>query len=105
MEGVAMAVPTQTKRYTVDDLAQFPDDGKLRELVDGQIVEWDVATKYHGFIANLLSFLLTAIVRSHRLGIVVTHDALVRVQGSDHDARGPGIAFYAREHALGDMHA
>ena len=91
-----MAAATHTKRYTVDDLAQFPDDGKLRELVDGQIVEWDMPDTYHGFIVSVLTHLLTAVVRSRRLGMVVSGDPLVRVQGSDHDARGPDVAFFAR---------
>lgn len=39
-----MAVAAPTRRYTIPDLADFPDDGKLRALVDGQIVERDGAT-------------------------------------------------------------
>ena len=91
-----MAAPTQTKRYTVDDLAAFPDDGKLRELVDGQIVEWEGTTLLHGFFAALLSYLLTDVVRRDSLGLVAIGNPMVRIQGSDHDARGPDIAFFSR---------
>ena len=30
-----MPMPTTVRRYTVDDLAAFPDDGNRYELVDG----------------------------------------------------------------------
>lgn len=39
----------ETRSYTVDDLAQFPDDGIKRELVAGQIVEWGLSNWLHGF--------------------------------------------------------
>ena len=40
---------------TIEDLAYFPDDGKLREIVDGQMVEWDVTNIDHGFFAGVLT--------------------------------------------------
>jgi len=88
--------PAPSKRYTIDDLAEFPDDGKLRELVDGQIVEWDVTTLRHGFFITVLARMLSSFVLQRRLGLVVSADPLVRVQGSVHDARGPDVAFFAR---------
>ena len=88
------SAPTATKRYTVEDLAQFPDDGKLRELVDGRIEEWEVTTARHGLLMSLLSTLLTNHVRPRRLGRVVSGDSLVRVLGSDFDARGGDVAYY-----------
>lgn len=90
-----MAVAAPTRRYTIPDLADFPDDGKLRELVDGQIVEWDVTNLHHGYFITALSRLLANFVFDHNLGLVVSADPYVRVQGSDHDVRGPDIAFYA----------
>ena len=81
---------------TVDDLAQFPDDSRLRELVDGQLVEWDAPTWFHGYFLNALAHLLTTFVQQRRLGVVVSGDPLVRVQAGERDARGPDVAFYAR---------
>jgi len=99
-----MAVATE-RRYSVDDLAGFPDDGKRRELVDGQIVEWDVTTLRHGILTALLVELLSAFVRKHRLGLVATTDALIRILGSRSHARGGDIAFFAHGRLPADLDA
>ena len=94
-----------SKRYTIDDISQFPDDGRLRELVDGQIVEWDVADLRHGLVINALAYVLNMFVRPRRLGSVALADALVRILGSRFDARGGDIAFFARGRLPKDQHA
>jgi len=96
---------TASKRYTIDDLERFPDDGRLRELVDGQVVEWDVANLRHGLVINALAYLLNAFVRPHRLGSVALADALIRILGSRYNARGGDIAFFARGRLPTDQHA
>lgn len=88
--------PVATARYTVADLERFPEDGKLRELVDGQIVEWDVPNRLHGYFMSILSHLVTGFVLQGQLGIVLSGDPLIRIQSSEHDARGPDLCFYAR---------
>ncbi|MGI8916678.1 MAG: Uma2 family endonuclease [Chloroflexota bacterium] len=85
-----------TRRYTVDELDQFPDDGKLRELVDGTIVEWDVPSWKHSALEAELARLIGNFVREHRLGTVGTGEAMVRILGSAHDARGSDIEFVRR---------
>jgi len=92
---MAMA-PATSKRYTIDDLDDFPDDGKLRELVDGQIVEWDVPNFYHSFFVAALSAILRGFVVRRRLGAVVGGEHMVRVKESRFDARGADVAFYRR---------
>ena len=99
------SVPTATKRYTVDDLAEFPDDGRLRELVDGRIEEWGVTTYRHGFVLALLTTLLMSHIRSKRLGQVTSADNLVRIQGSAHNARGADVAFFSRARLPRDIDA
>ncbi|MGI8913980.1 MAG: Uma2 family endonuclease [Chloroflexota bacterium] len=91
---VTMLPPT--KRYTVDDLTTFPNDGRLRELVDGRIVEWDVPSRQHCTLDALLSAELVQFVRAHRLGTVATGEAMVRIHGSVHHARGSDIEFCRR---------
>jgi Uma2 family endonuclease len=85
-----------TRRYTVDDLEQFPDDGKLRELVHGEIVEWDVPSWEHAALEAELTSILRNFVRTHRLGIVSSGEGMVRILGSKHDARGSDIEFCRR---------
>lgn len=48
-----MVAEASSKPCTIDDLAQFPDGGKLREIIDGQGVEWDVTNVDHGFFAGV----------------------------------------------------
>lgn len=104
-EGLAMrSAPAQAaKCYTIYDLAAFPDDDKLRELVDGQIVEWDLPTRRHGFFEALLTIELGNFVRQHRLGRIGSGEGMVRIQDSERDARGYDIAFYRRDNVGSKM--
>lgn len=96
-EEVAVAsMVAPVRRYSIGDLAQFPDDGRLRELVGGQIVEWDVTTYRHAFIEAALVEYIRRFVREHRLGRVVSGEGMVRIQGSKFDARGADLAYYRR---------
>ena len=90
------AVVAPTRRYSIHDLDQFPNDGRLRELVDGQIVEWDVTTYRHAFIEAALVEYIRRFVRERRLGRVVSGEGMVRIGGSEYDARGADLAFYRR---------
>lgn len=101
---VTAATPV-TKRFTVDDLLSLPDDGRLRELVDGRVVEWDVTTYWHGFFIITLGRILGNFVRERRLGQVVGADPLVRIQGSPFDARGADVAFVSRRRRPADVDA
>lgn len=92
-------------RLTFHDLATFPDDGKLRELVDGQVVEWDVPTYEHGFLLFALGGELRRFTREHHLGQVVGGDTMVLIQGSESDTRGADIAFYRRGRLPKDIRA
>ncbi len=85
-----------TRRYSVEDLELFPDDGKRRELVNGRLVEWEMPGWGHGALIALLNVLLGSVVRASRLGYIVTADSYVRILGSRHDVRGPDLAFFRR---------
>ena len=92
-----MAIATvETKRYTVDDLADWPDDGKMRELVDGQIVEWGMTSVRHASLGALLTIVIGTYVRERRLGRVMDGEGTVSILGSEYHARKFDIAFYRR---------
>lgn len=91
--GTALA---PTRRYTVDDLEQFPDDGKFRELVNGEIVEWDMPSWKHAVLEAELTSIIRNFVRERRLGTVGSGEGMVRILGSKHDARGSDIEFCRR---------
>ena len=85
-----------TRRYTIDDLDDFPDDGRLRELVDGRIVEWDVPSRRNGLLESELTRVVGNFVREHHLGSIASGEVMVRIMGSRHDARGSDIEFTRR---------
>jgi hypothetical protein len=83
-DGGSITVATSlapTRRYTVNDLADFPDDGKLRELVDGRLVEWDVPSWRHGLLETELAAILRGYVRQHHLGLVASGEVMSRILG------------------------
>ncbi len=102
---VAPAQPEASTRHSIDDLDQFPDDGKRRELVHGRVVEWEVTTGYHGWMLAALTHLLRSHVMERRLGLVEAADSLIMIQGSRYDARGPDVAFFARGRIPRDLKA
>jgi len=57
--GMALSVP----RYTVDDLAEFPNDGNRYELLDGILLVTPAPSAGHQNVANRLQFHLTASVQ------------------------------------------
>lgn len=93
------------KHYVSRDLESFPDDGRLRELVDGHIVEWDVPTHLHAFLVLALGAALRLFVVQHSLGRAVAGDAMVKIEGSEGDVRGADIAFYRRDRLPTDIGA
>lgn len=94
-----------TRRYTIEDLAEFPEDGKRRELVAGRIMEWPVPNVRHNFVLTRLSNALIHFVDEHELGAVLDGDTMVRVLDSPFDARGADIAFYANGRFPDDIDA
>lgn len=90
-----MVSAPERQRLTIRDLAAMPDDGKLRELVDGQMVEWDVPTLLHALLLARLASELVLFVLRNRLGFVAAGDPMIKIEGSEHDVRGPDIALFA----------
>ena len=64
-----------------------------------------MTTLRHGAIANLLATIITVFVRQHRLGTVITTDALIRILGSRYHARGGDIAYFAHGRLPEDLDA
>ncbi|MDP9405894.1 MAG: Uma2 family endonuclease [Actinomycetota bacterium] len=52
-------------RYTVDDLWDFPDDGKRRELIDGVLYVTPMARSRHQRVVGWLTYRLAAWVEEH----------------------------------------
>ena len=54
-----MAMPTTVPRYTVDDLASFPNDGNRYELVDGVLLVTPAPARSHQLVVAGLASALT----------------------------------------------
>ncbi|MGI8914487.1 MAG: Uma2 family endonuclease [Chloroflexota bacterium] len=95
----------ETKRYTVDDLADIPDDGRIRELVDGQILDWGMTSVRHASLESLLTIVIGNHVRERRLGRVMNGEGTVSILGSANHARLFDVAFYRRGRLPRDVDA
>jgi Uma2 family endonuclease len=62
---------TSSRRYTWDDFVALADEDQ-RELVDGELVEVEVPTKWHENVVMLLGFFLTAWARTRRRRVLAS---------------------------------
>ncbi len=87
-----------TDLLTAADVWNLPEVPGVRyELDRGELVEVPGAGWLHSYLVSLLSDLLTAFVREHRLGLVFP-DGLGYVLANDPDIlRIPDVSFIARE--------
>lgn len=69
-------------RLTEDDLARFPEDDILRELVDGELREWLAPGPEHGAIETDLAAELRQFVKDRRLGHVMSGEVHFRIRGT-----------------------
>jgi Uma2 family endonuclease len=57
-------------RFTYEDLEQFPDDGKRREIIGGELYTMPSPSPKHQRIVGNFFFELTLFIRSHPFGEV-----------------------------------
>lgn len=55
-----MAMPNLARRYTVADLANFPNDGRRYELIGGELIVSPAPSVHHGIIVRRLTHALAA---------------------------------------------
>lgn len=74
-----MAMAITIPHYTVDDLADFPDDGNRYELLDGVLLVTPGASLGHQVIASRIQARLSNAVQSPGLAYVVGPGVVVRL--------------------------
>ncbi|WP_209307627.1 Uma2 family endonuclease [Geodermatophilus sp. DF01-2] len=84
---------------TAEQLMDLPDDGRRRELVDGELKEMAPAGFHHGQVALTIGALLRDHVRRDRLGVAVAAETGFRLSRDPDTVRAPDVAFVA-EHRL-----
>lgn len=63
---------TQTRPATLADLDATPDDGRIHEMIDGEIVVSAAPTFRHELVSQQMNSLLLDWNRGHRAGLVLT---------------------------------
>ena len=92
--------PPRTIRWNVSDLELFPDDGKLREIIDGELF---VSTQPHFY--HQLTGLQFGVVL-HRWNGVSKLGSVVQAPGvifSPEDAVAPDVIWVGRERLVGAL--
>jgi Uma2 family endonuclease len=91
---------TITKHWTYDDLCQLPDDGKRYEILEGELYELPGPLSVHWQLVMRLIMAIGNFVQEHRLGIIATAPADIRL--SSDTVVQPDIFFIseARTHII-----
>ncbi len=73
----------QVKPLTIEDLADYPDDGMRREIMSGELIVSPAPTPIHQLAVGELHLILSAFVRKHALGRVLLSPVDVRLSLTD----------------------
>src|ERR1044071_6563181 len=71
-----MAMPLAVPRYTVEDLASFPDDGNRYELVDGILLVTPAPMPPHELAVSRIARWLIRVLGDPPRAMVLTHGAV-----------------------------
>ncbi|HET7076948.1 MAG TPA: Uma2 family endonuclease [Chloroflexia bacterium] len=91
-----MAMTTQAKTTTVDDLLNLPDDGFRYELVEGELHKMPPLGRRHGRIIVNLSTPLDHYVRAQGLGEVYAEVGYLLAENPD-TVLAPDVSFLRQE--------
>lgn len=87
----------QSSPVTADELLAMPDDGLLRELVDGEVLVTPPPGEEHGAVAAEVLVSLGYHVRQHRLGQVYAAETGFRLSSAPDTVLAPDASFVRRE--------
>lgn len=102
-----VAVPTRTteaemataanaqRLLTAEEFGRLPDDGRITELVRGEVVEMPMPFPRHGQICSKIARILGNFADEHRLGHVITNDSGVITERGPDSVRGADVAYYS----------
>jgi Uma2 family endonuclease len=89
-----MATVTTAKRLlTAEEYGRLPDDGRMTELVRGEVVELNVPRARHGEICARIAYLLQRYLEDNPIGRVITNDSGVITERNPDSVRGPDVAY------------
>src|SRR5438270_1344414 len=82
-ERCTMAVSTETRPWTIEELHRLPDDGNKYEVLDGELFVTPAPSEAHEDILAHLTRIIDPFVARHNLGYVYHPRSVVRTQGSE----------------------
>jgi Uma2 family endonuclease len=94
--AVASVPSTPKIQFTYEDYLELPDDGKIYEIIDGELYMSTSPTPNHQTIVHDFSFTLIAYLRGHPIGKVFP--APLEVYFSEINLTRPDIMFISNEH-------
>jgi Uma2 family endonuclease len=98
VESPTAAAPAAAPlRMTFEEYLAFDYEHGLAEWVNGEVICYMSATKWHQRVADFLLFVLTGFVRVRRLGSVISAPYGMRAK-EDGSGREPDVMFIATDH-------
>lgn len=94
-EGKDVRPAPESSRFTYEDLQYFPDDGKRREIIDGELYVTPSPNTKHQIVSMNLSWRLSAYLKEHPLGMIFA--APLDTVLSDFDVVEPDLLYISRE--------
>lgn len=88
---------TSSTKYTYDDYVLLPDDGRRKEIIDGDLYVTPSPVTKHQAASRNLEFLLQLHLRDHPLGVL--YDAPFDVIFSDSDIVQPDLIYVSNDRA------
>jgi Uma2 family endonuclease len=86
-----------TKLWTIEDVERLPDDGYRYELIEGVLRRMSPAGWEHGTWVSEVNLRVTAFVKLHRLGRVVSGDPGFVLARDPDVLLAPDVAFVRRD--------
>lgn len=84
-------------KMTAEELIRLPDDGKRRELVEGELRKMAPAGARHGRAAMRIGSLLDRHTTTQRIGVVLAAETGFRISRDPDTVRAPDASFVRRE--------
>jgi Uma2 family endonuclease len=89
-----MATATAAQRLlTAEEYGRLPDDGRMTELVRGEVVEVNVPVSRHGEICARIVYLIQRFLEDHPVGRVLSNDSGVITERDPDSVRGPDVTY------------
>jgi Uma2 family endonuclease len=88
---------TAPRLLTAEEFGRLPDDGRLMELVRGEVVEVNLPYPRHGQICSNINHRIGSFVEERQLGRTIINSGVITERDPD-TVRGADIAFYSYIH-------